>query len=142
MNNLVNVTESLSIQANAPNINLLFESLESAGNLTFRNISGLSLPSLADIQGSFACYSCAIATFTANNIQNTGGSVAFVSTDLQSLDFPHLVQIGGGLQLSNNSNLQQIGGFSHLERIQGSLTLNGNFEGYGFHNSSLHTQAD
>lgn len=142
MRDLVNVTNAISVQANAPNINLLFESLQSAGNLTFRNISGLSLPSLANIQGSFACYSCAIATFTANNIQNTGGSVAFVSTDLQSLDFPHLVQIGGGLQLSNNSNLQQIDGFNSVQRIQGSLVLNGNFEEYASIMSSQNTSTD
>lgn len=127
-NELENATSSLSFQANAPNTIIQFESLQFvSGNLTFRNISGLSVPDLQNVTGSFTCYSCAMATFKATWVQSVGGTLGFVSTDLQSLQFPDLTYIGGGFQISNNSQLAELSGFPWLDSVDGSMILNGIF---------------
>lgn len=127
-NELENATASLSFQANAPNLIVQFESLQFvSGNFTLRNISGLSVPDLQNVTGSFTCYDCAMATFKATWLQIVGGDFAFANSDLQTLEFPDLTTVGGDFQLSNNSQLAGLSGFPLLQDVDGSMTLNGVF---------------
>lgn len=128
LNELENATASLSFWSNAPNLIVQFESLQFvSGNLAFRNISGLSVPDLQNVTGNFTCHNCAMATFKATWVESVGGTLAFVSTDLQTLEFPDLSYVGGGFQLSNNSQLTGISGFPSLDTVDGSMILNGVF---------------
>lgn len=128
LQDLENVT-SVSLRANAPTLGLNFESLQFVfGSMTFANISALSTPDLQNVTGAFTCYSCSMATYRSTWLQSVGLNMAFVSTDLSRLEFPDLTQIGGVLQLSNNSNLRVVDGFEMLESIEGGMTLNGNFD--------------
>lgn len=128
LNELENATSTLSFRSNAPNLIVQFESLQFvSGNLTLRNISGLSVPDLQNVTGSFTCHSCAMATFKATWVQSVGGTLAFVSTDLQTLEFPDLTYVGGGFQLSNNSQFTSLSGFPLLDTVGGSMILNGAF---------------
>lgn len=128
LNDLVNATSTLSFRSNAPNLVIQFESLQFvSGSLFFRNISGLSVPDLQNVTGSFVCHSCAMATFKATWVQSVGGTFAFVSTDLQTLEFPDLTYVGGGFQLANNSQLAGVSGFPLLDTVGSSMILNGVF---------------
>lgn len=128
LQDLENAT-SLSFQTNVPTLSLQFDSLQFVfGNMTFANISALSTPDLQEVTGAFTCYSCSMATYRSTWLMSVGLNMAFVSTELSKLDFPDLVDIGGGLQLSNNSKLRVVDGFEMLESIEGGVTLNGNFD--------------
>jgi len=128
VNDLKNVTNALSFSANGRDLAISFPNLESAANLTFRNVSKIDMPSLATVAGSMGFYSDTFETFTAPNLTSTGGSLAFVdSPSLTSFAFPALTTIGGGFLVANNTNLKAINGLPKLATIVGALDFAGTF---------------
>ncbi|KIX05090.1 uncharacterized protein Z518_05962 [Rhinocladiella mackenziei CBS 650.93] len=128
VNDLSNVTTFLSFSANGRDLEISFPNLEDAANLTFRNVSKIDMPSLANVAGSMGFYSDSFKTFSAPNLTQTGGTLAFVdSPDLSNLSFPSLTQIGGGFLIANNTDLKTISGFPKLETIVGALDFAGTF---------------
>ncbi|KAK5069575.1 cell wall protein Ecm33 [Lithohypha guttulata] len=134
VNSLTNVTQALSFSANGMNLAIEFPNLEAAGNLTFRNVSSISMPSLANVPGSIGFYSNPFESFAAPNLTATGNTIAFVDSPmLSNLSFPSLELIGGGLLLANNSELTQIAGsFPALSTINGDINFYGTFENVAF----------
>ena len=128
VNDLANVTTSLAFSANGRDLEISFPNLEDAANLTFRNVSKISMPSLANVGGSMGFYSDTFKTFAAPNLTQTGGTLAFVdSPDLTSISFPSLTQIGGGFLIANNTDLKAINGLPKLKTIVGALDFAGAF---------------
>ncbi|RMZ89420.1 hypothetical protein DV736_g3354, partial [Chaetothyriales sp. CBS 134916] len=128
VNGLKNVTNALSFSANGRDLEISFPNLEAAANLTFRNVSSISMPSLSSVQGDMGFYSDTFESFAAPNLTKTGGSLAIVdSPDLKSLSFPQLQTIGGGFLIANNTNLKSIVGFPKLTTIVGALDFAGTF---------------
>ncbi|RMZ77510.1 hypothetical protein DV737_g4324, partial [Chaetothyriales sp. CBS 132003] len=128
VNDLTNVTNALSFSANGRDLDISFPNLEEAANLTFRNVSSISMPSLATVEGDLGFYTDTFTSFSAPNLTKTGGSLAIVdSPNLKSLSFPKLVTIGGGFQIANNTNLKSIVGFPKLTTIVGALDFTGTF---------------
>lgn len=133
VNNLANVTESLSFSANGLNLEIQFPNLESAANLTFRNVTSISMPSLSQVQGSLGLYSNYFDSFAAPNLTSTGNTIAVIdSSELSNLSFPSLERIGGGLQLANNSKLLDIDGFDALVTVDGDINYYGAFNSVSF----------
>ena len=129
VNNLANVTQSLSFAANSKTLEISFPNLESAANLTFRNASAVTMPSLAKVNGSLGFFSNTFQSFAAPNLTSTGGSLAFVdSPGLTNLSFPQLTQVGGAFLVANNTNLTSIDGFANLGVIVGALDFAGSFD--------------
>jgi len=129
VNDLANVTTSLSFSANGRDLEISFPNLQDAANLTFRNVSRIDMPSLANVAGSMGFYSDSFQTFSAPNLTQTGGTLAFVdSPDLSNLSFPSLTQIGGGFLIANNTDLKAISGFPKLKTIVGALDFAGTFD--------------
>jgi hypothetical protein len=128
VNDLKNVTTSLSFSANGRDLEISFPNLQAAANLTFRNISKVTMPSLADVAGSMGFYSDYFESFSAPNLTSTGGTLAIVdSPDLKTLSFPALTTIGGGFLVANNTNLEAINGFPKLKTVVGALDFAGTF---------------
>lgn len=128
---LVNSTLSLSFQANSPSLTIQLASLQAVfGNLTFQNVSGIDISDLQNVTGSFTCYSCSMANYTAKWVQHVAGDLAFVSCDLQSLEFPSLAIVGGEFQLSNNSQLTELSTFPWLASVEGPMILHGVFDSW------------
>ncbi|KAJ9646108.1 uncharacterized protein PV06_01941 [Exophiala oligosperma] len=128
VNDLKNVTTALSFSANGRDLEISFPNLEDAANLTFRNVSKVSMPSLSNVGGSMGFYSDSFKTFSAPNLTETGGTLAFVdSPELSNLSFPALTQIGGGFLIANNTALKAIAGFPKLKTIVGALDFAGAF---------------
>lgn len=128
VNDLKNVTTALSFSANGRDLEISFPNLEDAANLTFRNVSKVSMPSLSNVGGSMGFYSDSFKTFSAPNLTETGGTLAFVdSPELSNLSFPALTQIGGGFLIANNTALKAITGFPKLKTIVGALDFAGAF---------------
>jgi len=128
VNNLKNVTNQLLFSANAMNLEISFPNLQGAANMTFRNVSTISMPSLSSVAGSMGFYSDVMTTFSAPNLTSTGASLAFADCpQLNNLSFPSLTQIGGGFELANNTNLKAITGFPELKTIIGAINFAGTF---------------
>lgn len=128
VNDLANVTTALSFSANGRDLEISFPNLEAAANLTFRNVSKIDMPSLASVAGSMGFYSDNFKTFSAPNLTQTGGTLAFVdSPQLGNISFPELQIIGGGFLIANNTNLTQINGLPKLQTIVGALDFAGTF---------------
>lgn len=128
VNDMKNVTDSLSFSANGRDLQITFPNLEGAANLTFRNVSQIDMPSLSSVDGSIGFYSNTFQSFSAPNLTSTGGTLAFVDgPNLSNLSFPSLTTIGGGFLIANNTNLKQITGFPKLKTIAGALDFAGTF---------------
>ncbi|KAI1629452.1 hypothetical protein EDD37DRAFT_645210 [Exophiala viscosa] len=128
VNDLANVTSSLSFSANGKDLQISFPNLQDAANLTFINVSSVDMPSLATVGGSMGFYSDTIESFAAPNLTTTGGTLAFVDCgSLSNLSFPSLTEIGGGFLLANNSDLKAISGFPKLKTVVGAIDFAGTF---------------
>ena len=127
---LGNITTALAIEANGRNVSANFPNLEWAFNITLRNVSSIRFPSLASLNGSLGFYSNFFDTVSAPNLTSVGGSLSFVSNeDLANASFPLLKTVGGGLQVANNTAIEDINGFQALETVGGALDFYGNFSG-------------
>lgn len=125
---LGNVTKSLTFGANGRDLQIEFPNLIWAYNLTFRNCSDVSIPSLASINGSLGFYSNGFESLSAPNLTSVGSSLSFVSCDaVTNITMPELTTIGGGFQIANNTKLSQINGFPQLKTVGGALDFNGAF---------------
>lgn len=137
VNNLKNVTSQLAFSANGPNLEIALPNLQSAANMTIRNVSSISMPSLSQVAGSMGFYQNYFSSFAAPNLTRTGNTIAFVdSPSLTSLEFPMLQTIGGGLLLANNSELDGITGFNGLKTINGDINFYGTFDAVSFNSLS------
>jgi len=130
---VANITSSVVINANGKNLDVSFPNLIWAANMSFRDISSLSIPSLAVVNGSFGLYESSIPSVMAPNLTAVGstasnvGSFAIVSdTQLVNISLPLLKSIGGALQVANNSELATLA-FPNLQYVGGAVSLTGNF---------------
>lgn len=128
---LGNVTTSVTVEANGRAISVAFPELVWAYNITLRNVTTISLPSLGSVNGSIGLYGNEFMTdFSANSLASVGGSLSFVdNADLANLSMPLLQTVGGGLQIANNTNVATIS-LPALQVIGGALDCNGNFSRY------------
>lgn len=129
VNNLANVTNSLSFAANSKTLEITFSNLIGAANLTFRNVSAVTMPSLATVDGSMGFYSNTFQSFAAPNLTSTGGSLAFVdSPNLSNISCPLLKAVGGAFLIANNTDLLSVNGFPSLQVVVGALEMQGTFD--------------
>jgi len=132
-----NITQSLIISANGPNLNLTFPNLIYAYNMTVRNVSSLMIPSLESVNTTFGVYGCSMQSVSAPNLTTVGTDLAFVAdSSITNISFPLLTTVGGGVLIANNTGLLSIDGFPLLKSA-GSISLSGNFS-----NATLPSLAD
>ncbi|KAF2467122.1 GPI-anchored cell wall organization protein Ecm33 [Lindgomyces ingoldianus] len=124
---LGNVTSSLTLEANNPEVNVTFPNLIWAFNMTFRNCSSVEVPSLESLNGSMGFYGNVLTSFSAPNLTKIGGALAFVSnTEMTNISLPLLTEVSANLQIANNTKLGKIDGLPQLKTIGGALDFNGN----------------
>lgn len=125
---LGNVTKSMTLGANGRDLDAEFPNLMWAYNMTIRNASTVSIPSLASVNGSLGFYSDGFENLTAPNLTSVGGSLSFVSCNaVTNISMPELTTIGGGFQLANNTKLAKVDGFPALKTVGGALDFSGVF---------------
>ncbi|RKF63751.1 Protein ecm33 [Erysiphe neolycopersici] len=130
---IANVTSSLDINSNGNNLDVSFPNLIRAANMTFRNVSTVSIPSLAIVDGSLGFYGNYVPSIIAPNLTSVGskadgqGSLAFVAnTKLTNISMPLLKTVGGAVQIANNLALTGIS-FPSLSYVGGAIDFSGNF---------------
>ncbi|KAI9642959.1 cell wall protein Ecm33 [Ciborinia camelliae] len=128
-----NVTTLLNIDSNGKNLDCSFPNLIWAANMTFRNVSSVSIPSLAVVNGSLGFYENYFTGLSAPNLTSVGntangqGGLAFVANpSLANITMPLLSTVGGAFQIANNSGLDAIN-FQSLADVGGAIDFSGNF---------------
>lgn len=126
VNNLKNITDISNFAANAEDLKISFPNLVGAGNMTFRNVSGVSVPSLKHISGSLGLISNDISSFVAPNLTIIDGALVFnQNPNLNNLSFPGLTGINGGFGVSANDKLSDLTGFPKLQVVAGAIDVSG-----------------
>jgi hypothetical protein len=130
---VTNITQSINIASNGRLLDISFPNLIWANNMTFRNVSTVSIPSLASVNGSLIFDENYFTSLSAPNLTSVGstaskeGSLAFVANpQLTNITIPGLLTCGGGVQVANNTDLQTIS-FPALTTVGGAIDLAGNF---------------
>jgi hypothetical protein len=127
---ITNVTQSFTIDANAQNLKVELPNLIFAFNMTLRNISSISIPSLESVNTTLGFYGDYLTSIMAPNLTSVGGDLAIVANaELTNISMPELTTVGGGLTIANNSALLTIDGFSSL-KTTGAINMSGNFSRY------------
>lgn len=128
-----NITQALTINNNGPNLELEFPNLIWAYNMTVRNVSTLSIPSLKRVNTTFGVYGSYMESVAAPNLTRVDGDLAFVDDAmLTNISMPLLTSIGGGLLIANNTALLNITGFPSLKSAGGAVSIAGTFENAEF----------
>jgi len=126
---LKSVSGQLQLATNGQNLKVTFPNLDTAYNMTYRNVSSLSIPSLKTVKSNFGLYSNFFQSLTAPNLTTIGGGLAIVSNaKLNKIDFPKFTTLGSGLQIANNTKLKEIDGFEALKTIEGNVDMFGAFK--------------
>lgn len=127
VNNIKNITGVLTFAANSPSLNVDFPNLQQAVNMTFRNATSVSIPSLKSLSGQLGFFGNSFTTFSAANLTDTGDLVFDNNDSLTNISLPQLTTISGGFQIANNNQLLSIEGVPKLQTIIGALDWTGNF---------------
>ena len=127
---VTSIKNSLDIEANdgfQSGLTTSFPQLLTATNLTFRNCSSVSLPSLANVSQDLGFYGNTMESFIAPNLTTVGGLIFVDNVDLTNISIPELVSVNGSYQIANNTQLKKVDGFQKLDTIRGALDFTGNF---------------
>lgn len=129
VNNMANVTKSISFAANSKTLAIKLPNLEYAANMTFRNVSDVQLPSLTYVNGSIGFYSNTFESISLPNLTETGQALVFQDNrGLSNISVPQIKQVGAALNINNNPDLQTIDGFPSLTTVVGALDFSGVFD--------------
>jgi hypothetical protein len=121
------ITGSLNIDSNGNSLVVEFPNLENAFNMTIRNISSISIPSLKTVNSTLGFYGDLLESISAPNLTTVSGDLAVVANpSLTNISMPLLKTVGGGFQVANNTKLLKIDSFPKLEST-GAINFSGNF---------------
>jgi hypothetical protein len=129
VNNMRNVTTSISFAANSRTLAIKLPNLEFAANMTFRNVSDVQMPSLGYVNGSIGFYSNTFESIALPNLTETGLALVFQDgIGLSNISVPLITKVGAALNINNNPDLKIIDGFPSLEVVAGALDFSGDFD--------------
>ncbi|KAK9452051.1 uncharacterized protein V1518DRAFT_410239 [Limtongia smithiae] len=120
-------TDQIDVSYNG-NTDVSFPDLKWSNNLTFQDVASVSTPSLTTVNGSYLLISNVFTSLTASNLTSVGGLTITDNDDVTSISFPELVTIGtAGLDIANNTDLENLSGFPKLTTVSGAIILEGSF---------------
>lgn len=124
------LSNRLNIQANGQDLVVSMPNLKWIANMTIANVSSISVPSLAVVNGSARFDSNSFQSFSAPNLTQTkSGDISFVGNAfLSNITLPKLTLIGGGLLIANNTALETIDGLPQLKTVGGAVKMFGSFK--------------
>lgn len=125
---LETVSNELSLSYNSNSVAASFPNLQWANNVTFQDISSISLPNITTVNASMGFINNTLTGLSFPQLTNVGQSLSIISNNqLTNASFPALTAIGGGFIIANNTALSQIGGFPLVESVGGAIDFVGNF---------------
>ncbi|CZR54537.1 uncharacterized protein PAC_04421 [Phialocephala subalpina] len=112
------------IEANGNAANVSLPDLTSAGSITLRNVSGISLPSLSFLSGGLLLQGTYISGFAVDKLSVISDALTMHDNDkLNDTSFQGLLS-AGTIDVANNTKLSSIS-FDKLSRVE-NVTISGN----------------
>lgn len=126
---LTSVSDSLDISFNSAKVVATFSQLKWANNMTFRDVSSISLPNVTVVNASLGFINNSISSLSMPQLTQVGGSLSIVSNSKAgNVSFPQLKNIGGAFVIANNTNLKSVTGFPKVEQVGGAIDFVGSFD--------------
>jgi hypothetical protein len=126
INNLQNATDLINFSGNFDALEIELPNLGTGTNMTFRNISSISVPSLEKLTGQLGFWGTEFTTFSAPNLTSTGDLVFNDNSKLSNISMPVLTKVDGGFTIARNDKLQTID-LPKLEKVTGAIDFSGKF---------------
>jgi hypothetical protein len=127
INNLKNATGLINFAGNLNSLEVELPNLSSGTNMTFRNISAVSMPSLHNLTGQLGFWGNAFSSFSAPNLTETGDLVFSANSKLSNISMPALETVNGGFLITRNDELSHID-LPSLQTVTGAVDFSGKFD--------------
>lgn len=127
VNNLKNATGLVNFAGNMESLEIELPNLAGGSNMTFRNVSSVSVPSLKELTGQLGFWGDKFKSFSAPNLTETGDLVFNDNKNLANISMPKLTKVSGGFQIARNNKLDAIH-FASLETVTGAIDFSGKFD--------------
>lgn len=127
VNELKKCTGLINFAGNYKSLSIELPNLATGTNMTFRNVSSVSIPSLHNLTGQLGFWGDDFKSFSAPNLTQTGDLVFDGNEALSNVTMPALETVKGGFLLARNDELKDIS-FPSLATITGALDFSGVFE--------------
>lgn len=132
------IAQQLAIHANAKEIEIDLPVLHSSRNITIRDTSAVSLPSLEFVQTSLELIENQFSSLDFSKLRYVGGTLGIINNlNLERVDLNNLTEISGGLMISHNDKLRKVNFLSNLKQIGGAIHFDGRFDDISFQNLKL-----
>lgn len=119
----------LHISANAKGVIIELPELVESQNVSIHNVGDLNMRSLRAVRGAVSLYGNLFLTLDLPGLQKVDGTMSVAQNHaLVWANFAQLSEVGGGLQVVNNTDLTAIDFFPNLTMVGGALELMGNIE--------------
>ncbi|EOD52332.1 putative gpi-anchored cell wall organization protein ecm33 protein [Neofusicoccum parvum UCRNP2] len=106
---ITHVNNALTLSANGDELKVSFPILEWAQNITLRNVSTISMPSLSSLNGSLGLYGNKVESLDFANLKTVDGSLSIVGSDnLANISIDSLSKVGGGFQIVDNPRISDL----------------------------------
>ncbi|KAJ5144272.1 hypothetical protein N7526_001780 [Penicillium atrosanguineum] len=127
INNLQNATDLVDFAGNWDKLEIELPNLGTAYNMTFRNISSVSMPSLEKLMGQLGFWGTKFESFFAPNL-TSAADVTFNDNDkLTNISMPELNKVIGGFVITRNDKLVGIE-LPALKSVTGAIDFSGTFD--------------
>ncbi|KAJ5193903.1 hypothetical protein N7491_001234 [Penicillium cf. griseofulvum] len=126
INNLQNATDLISFSGNYDTLEVDLPNLGTGTNMTFQNISSVSLPSLEKLTGQLGFWGTQFETFSAPNLTQTGDLIFKDNSQLSNISMPVLKTVAGGFTIARDDKLSTIS-LPMLQRVNGAIDFSGTF---------------
>ena len=127
INNLMNATDLVNFAGNWNKLEIELPNLGTAYNMTFRNISSVSMPSLEKLKGQLGFWGTEFETFSAPNLTTTADLTFNDNSKLTNISMPALQKVNGGFVVTRNDKLADID-LPKLSTVTGAIDFSGTFD--------------
>ncbi|KAL2867879.1 GPI-anchored protein Ecm33 [Aspergillus lucknowensis] len=127
VNNLKNATNLINFAGNYKDLEISLPNLASGTNLTIRNVSTVSVPSLEKLEGQLGFWGNTFSSLSAPNLTEAGDLVFEDNARLSNISLPALETVNGGFLITRNDELNSIV-FPKLATVTGAIDFSGAFD--------------
>lgn len=127
--NIQSVSEQLSIQSNAKEIQVNMDKLVWANNMTVRDTSMVSSPNLQYVNNSLEFISNHFSEIDLPKLKAIGGTLRLDNNKvLSKIDMNNVSDVFGGVMITSNNNLEKITFLKSLQQIGGGIHFTGSMK--------------
>lgn len=127
VNELKNATGLINFAGNKKGLEINFPNLVTGSNMTFYNVSEVSVPSLHNLTGQLGFWGNSFRSFNAPNLTTSSDLTFLDNEELRNISMPALTKVEGGFQIARNDKLSGIN-FPDLETVTGAIDFSGSFD--------------